>query len=209
LDDTDSHIGGIAGEAYDASIEDCYVWVYVSIKAYSAEKGGGIAGVASDISRCYALGTVKSGSGSGSPKHPYSSGTYLGGIAGADRAFSGAVSDCMALVSEIDAGTSAASSKEANAIIVDPTYMGGNYALPVSSSQVAGTMWIHNNTNPAAPGANAEDGEARPLADFTSQALYDAAGWNFTNVWTWRSDWTYPYPVFRWQNSPPRDPATL
>jgi hypothetical protein len=209
LDSTHSNIGGIAGEAYSASIEDCYAWVYVSTKAHETERGGGIAGLAGDISRCYALGTVKSASVSGSPKTTYS-GIYLGGIAGADRAFSGTVSGCMALVSELDAGTSGALYKEANAIIVDPTYMIGNYALEVSSTQVTGKMWVQNSSSSPDPGANNKDGEARLLADFKDQTtsnIYTSAGWVFPNVWKWISG--YDYPVLHWQTSAPTDPALL
>jgi hypothetical protein len=196
-----SYSGGIAGFAYSVTIEDCYARAYVSTNSSSnptyAEYGGGVAGSNDGISRCYALGTVKS---EGSNAR-----VYLGGITGSANS----VSDCMALVSEIDAGTSSASPKLAYAVSCANTGLTGNYALLVSGSPGTG-VYIQNNTNSADPGPNNKDGQATPLANFQNSALYGTAGWDFSEVWMWPpSDWNYDYPVLKWQTRAPADPAGL
>jgi hypothetical protein len=122
----------------------------------------------------------------------------------------------MALVSEIDAGTSTNSTREAYAVSgVTTGGLTGNYALPVSGSLGTG-VYIHNNTNTPDPGLGAQDGLPTLLANFQNPATspYVTAGWDFsdgtTGVWMWPpSDWNYDYPVLKWQTRAPADLAGL
>jgi hypothetical protein len=185
-----SNSGGIAGMAQTGTIENCYAWADVSSSSTNGETAGGIAGISSGgtISKCYAAGTVVSKVGT-----LY---TYVGGIAG----FEGGVSGCMALVSELDGGPSASSSRTVYRIGYSTTpFLGGNYALNDTTKK---NHLVYPDTGPTG-----KDGEGKPPADFKSQALYTSAGWNFTaGTADWKFLSGYDYPVLSWQTEPPLDP---
>jgi hypothetical protein len=78
----------------------------------------------------------------------------------------------------------------------------GNYSLG------SGDIQVWNYTNNPDPGPSNKDGEAKPLADFKSQAapnVYTTAGWNFADGdWKWPpSGWEWDYPVPSWQTAAP------
>jgi hypothetical protein len=79
------------------------------------------------------------------------------------------------------------------------SYFAGNYARN-------DLLVFNNNFNPN-PGLNNNNGETKPLADFKSQAVYVAAGWNFDDgTGDWKlppSDWEWNYPALSWQTAAP------
>jgi hypothetical protein len=200
---TDSNSGGIVGYFNGDSpgsiiIEDCYALADVSSSStggsYYPETLGGIVGFHygrtynGTISKCYAAGTVKSNG-----QNPD---IYVGGIVG-QASESPLISGCMALVLELDGGTSTSPSKTVHKIAYTTTgSLSGNYAR--------NDMTVSNQTNTPSM-TDPRDGMSKPLADFTSQALYTTAGWNFT---TGTGDWKfisgYDYPVLSWQTTPPQ-----
>ncbi|MDR1596614.1 MAG: FapA family protein [Treponema sp.] len=176
--------GGIAGSTGGKDrVENCYVWAAVSSGAVTKETAGGIAGTNDGtISKCYAAGTVQS-----KGTNPA---VYIGGIAGHGD---GTVRACASLVSKLDGGSS--TSKNVSAISGYGT-LSGNYSR---------TSIIYNRTDSPGLGANAKDGEGKPLAGFKAQALYAGAGWDFTaetGVWKFLPDCDYP--VLSWQTAAPQ-----
>jgi hypothetical protein len=217
---TRSRAGGIAGRSA-GTIEDCYAWVEVRSKinnpaidnSAGEEEGGGIAGENDhEITRCYARGTVKSLTLS-TDKINYMA---LGGIVGDGWT----VSDCMALVSELDGGTSIAVIAKDGHAIGSGNSFSGNYALEIVSAPVRDKMYVHNITSISDQGPDTpQNGAIQPLADFQNAVFLSTTpkpGWNFaaeTGDWKFLStgsgyaDNPYPYPVLSWQDKPPTDPA--
>jgi hypothetical protein len=191
---TESNAGGIAGRSLNGSIENCYAWADVSISTGSVffgtpstteESAGGIVGTKDNgtISKCYAAGTVK-------VNGQYS--TFVGGIAGNTG---GSVSASMALVEELDGGSS--------------THLRNVYAISATSGTFAGSgnysrndmVYKHAANSNFDYGPNARGGRQTPLADFKTQALYTGAGWSFPGDWKLISG--YDYPVLSWQTAAP------
>ncbi|MDR1175454.1 MAG: hypothetical protein LBK83_08310 [Treponema sp.] len=193
-----SDAGGIAGRITGTgAIENCYAWADVSTSSTYGETAGGIAGTSGGtISKCYTAGTVRS-----KGHDPY---TVVGGIAGDGG---GTITACMALVSELDGGPSASSSRTVNAVSAS-TYgtLNGNY----SRNDIA----VTRQTNGTAPGLNARDGQEENRTNFTTQTIYEpdlytTAAWNFAaGTGDWKFISGYDYPVLRWQNSAPTLPPT-
>jgi hypothetical protein len=193
-----SDTGGIAGRINGGTIENCYAWANVSSSSTYDETAGGIAGTNDGIIfNCYAAGMVQS-----KGQNPA---THVGGIAG-NGSGPGTISACMALVSELDGGPSTSTSRPANAIFAS-SYgtLSGNY----SRNDITVTRQT-NGSFPSDPGINNKDGEQKLLADFTNSTLYTSATWTFPGVWKFLPAGSgYNYPVLSWQNSPPRNPATV
>jgi hypothetical protein len=193
-----SEAGGIAGQS-DGTIENCYAWADVSTSSlysgamFSSDKAGGIAGTNyGTISKCYAAGMVKARG---------QNNTFVGGIAG-DTNISASINNCIALVSELDGGSSTYTRTAYAISALSGGTLNDNYAPDLSGSPGIGVVYIHNNTNASDQGpSNAQDGEARSFTAFKNQTLYTSAGWDFGGVWKFISGWDYP--VLKWQDAAP------
>jgi hypothetical protein len=183
-----SNVGGIVGGAPGATIANCSAWIRASSRAPNTEHTGGIAGlIEGTIAKCYAMGELAS-----KGQNPNA---YVGGIVGGGYLGTVEISGSMALVSALDGGPSASALKYVYAISSLATF-NGNYAR--------NDMTFANRPHAADPGLNNKDGQPTPLANFTTQALYETAGWDFTaGTGAWKFVGGHDYPVLSWQTALP------
>lgn len=198
--------GGLIGYAASGRVERCFSSGSVTGSSICA---GGLIGenVGATVSDCYSTATVTNtndyatggliGKNKGVVKNTYASGkitayNYAGGLIGANY---GTVSASAAI----------------NASIVptsDGMYIarfgGNNNAANNASNTMSWKMMPLTGADWSAHGHHADDHNANLVSKLTYS---DLLGWNFENVWEWRTEGTHSYPVLAGLNNQ-KDPAS-
>ncbi|MCL2679847.1 MAG: hypothetical protein FWF18_06205, partial [Dehalococcoidia bacterium] len=197
-----STAGGIAG--YGGNISNCYVTGSISTSAASNLSGplghrtaisGGISGYGGLISNCFFVGSLSSSTqGNGA----YS---YAGGISGFIETNSyygdGSVSNCYS-VANISLSTTASYS------MFDTASAGGICGFSGGNATVRNSYWSIDSVqsvNGAAlatsdkKGLGSGVGQATALTSEQMRQQSSFSGWDFINVWTYRSGVNNGYPV--------------
>ncbi|MDE5887895.1 MAG: T9SS type A sorting domain-containing protein [Muribaculaceae bacterium] len=190
-----NNVGILVGTAESGVIERCFVVGDVIGKSICI---GGLVGenINATISDCYAGGTVLNsddyatggfvGKNSGTIKNVYATcgimgKDYVGGVVGANY---GVIRNSLALNSEI---------------IGEHEYtarFGGNgNARNQSSSNHSWDLIAKETTEWHPHGDHASAHPAYDLIDFTKFQSF--TGWDFTNIWEWKTDGEYPVPLLR------------
>lgn len=198
--------GGLIGYAASGRVERCFSSGSVTGSSICA---GGLIGenVGATVSDCYSTATVTNtndyatggliGKNKGVVKNTYASGkitayNYAGGLIGANY---GTVSASAAI----------------NASIVptsDGMYIarfgGNNNAANNASNTMSWKMMPLTGADWSTHGHHADDHTANLVSKLTYS---DLLGWNFENVWEWRTEGTHSYPVLAGLNNQ-KDPAS-
>lgn len=160
-------VGGLIGENVNATVRDCYSMATV------------------DNSTDYATGGL-AGKNSGSITNTYASGDvsgydYAGGLVGANY---GDISNSVALNGKITSASDYAA-----------RFGGNNNRRNVSTHNHSWDKIIAGHLVWTSFGDHAQSHEANYLADFKN--FKAMTGWDFNNVWEWRTTGKKSYPVLR------------
>lgn len=159
--------GGLVGENAGAAITDCYSGATVANDDDYAT--GGLVGKNMGIvANAYAAGQVKGKD-------------YVGGVVGANY---GTVKSSVSLNAKITS---------ANDFVA--RFGGNNNSRNISISNYSWDLIPTGHTGWAHHGDHADSRTAKQLNDFNT--FKSLTGWNFDDVWEWKSEATKKYPVLR------------
>jgi len=175
-------VGGMVG--YNSgTIQNCYATGNVTGNGTSGDGAavGGVVGYNSGtIQNCYATGNV-----SGNSNSDY--GAFVGGVVGLAHRRGDAestVQNCVALNPNISStgGTGRVLGNLGTRVGNGSPTLANNYGRSDIKANGSSTTWTKNT-------ASQEDGANITSANWGNQSWWrDTAGWNFTNVWEWRSN---------------------
>lgn len=171
-------IGGLAGENFGALIADCYSTATVTNEKDYAT--GGLVGKNKGVIRnAYASGAIKG----------YD---YAGGLTGANY---GKVSASVAI--------NASMTPTSDGVYI-ARFGGNNNSRNTAENTISWKSMPVKGSSWGAHGHHADDHDANLL----DQATYsDLLGWDFTNVWEWRTEGKHSFPVLAGLNNQ-KDPAS-
>ena len=195
-----SSVGALAGQIRNGSVADCMV--VGQIRGLSDDAGidgarvGGLTGAVYDgqIARCSVAGSV------------HSAGGLVGGLAGLLDGLSITIEDSGVLSSVAGANQIGG--------LVGRAWRQRPDSVSIRRCLVAGPVWGDNEAGALIGSLNVRDnvcgdsfwdleaagqtrfnqGLGRPTADLIRQETYEAAGWDFENVWEMIDGVTYPWP---------------
>jgi hypothetical protein len=193
----DAYSGGIVGSFGYFPVTNCYAHINVRSSGSAKSYAGGIAGYASDITRCYAAGTVKA-EGSGTV-------VYAGGIAG-QVTNSGGLTNCVVMLNALDGGSSANVHTLFGGYAIWFATNSDNRIWDAIAITRGGLTYTNNNSFSGLSLDSDKDIDAfSPAEDYAALDLVSDTypGWNFGTGGDWKFISGYDFPVLSWQTSPP------
>ncbi|MDR1316793.1 MAG: hypothetical protein LBK13_07965 [Spirochaetales bacterium] len=182
---SDMRLGGLAGELEGdnglAVIRKSYSTG--TVRAADDAAAGGIAGISKDdieITDCYASGVISAGSAS-------NAGSIVGG-AEVKPGGSGSITGCAAL--SVSVSCTGGTAKR----IVGFISGGGSFSL---NNNIANVGMLVNSGTVSSNDAADQNGEDKTGPQLADKATYIALGWDFADVWKWKTDESRP--ILKWQ----------
>ncbi|MDE6755743.1 MAG: T9SS type A sorting domain-containing protein [Muribaculaceae bacterium] len=190
-----SYVGALAGYAKSGSVERCFSTGSVTGTSVCV---GGLVGFndGATVTDCYSTATVDNrddyatgglvGKNNGSIVNTYATGDvfgfdYAGGVTGANY---GTVKNSVALNASINSASDYAA-----------RFGGNNNAENISTSNISWDNITAGHINWTAFGDHADMLDADHIADYDN--FKAITGWDFDNVWEWRTDDGKSYPALR------------
>ncbi len=190
-----SYVGALAGYAKSGSVERCFSTGSVTGTSVCV---GGLVGCndGATVTDCYSTATVDNrddyatgglvGKNNGSIANTYATGDvfgfdYAGGVTGANY---GSVNNSVALNASINSASDYAA-----------RFGGNNNAENISTSNISWDNISAGHINWTAFGDHADMLDADHIADYDN--FKTVTGWDFDNVWEWRTDDGKSYPALR------------
>lgn len=190
-----SYVGALAGYAKSGSVERCFSTGSVTGTSVCV---GGLVGCndGATVTDCYSTATVDNrddyatgglvGKNNGTVTNTYATGDvfgfdYAGGVTGANY---GTVKNSVALNASINSASDYAA-----------RFGGNNNAENISTSNISWDNITAGHTNWTAFGDHADMLDADHIADYDN--FKAITGWDFDNVWEWRTDDGKSYPALR------------
>jgi hypothetical protein len=173
-------IGGVAGQSYSSdnsygTIQNCYATGNVS----GGDVVGGVVGSnGGTVQYCYATGNVSRTDSSG-----YGFVGYVGGVVASN---SSKVQNCVALNFDVSVDAYGVFGRVVGNLSGTHT-LANNYGRSDMKINGGSTTWINIGPNDL-DGASITSSNWGAQSWWTNAGNWDTAGWNFTNVWEWRSN---------------------
>jgi hypothetical protein len=192
----DAYAGGIVGSFGYFPVTDCYAYTNVRSSGSAKSYAGGIAGYASEITRCYAAGTVKA-EGSGTV-------VYAGGISG-QVVNAGGLTNCVVMLDTLDGASADVHTLFGGYNIWFATNTGNSIWDAIAITR-GGTIYTNNNSfSGLSLDFDKDIALFGPAEDYTDPDLVSDSypGWDFGGGGDWKFISGYDFPVLSWQTAPP------